>query len=210
MEEVTIRKAVLSDIPYLYEICLKTGNSGKDATDIYFNPYLIGSFYAAPYLLFPDGICFIAESDYRPQGYIIAAPDTTTFNKWMEEQWLPPLRKRYPLPFPPEKISSEKEKNLIETLHKRQFPADTAGMYTDDWLNDYPAHLHIDLLPCLQGKGMGRKLMDTLFAELKQRGIPGIHLGVGSSNTGAIEFYKKLGFSVLQEQTWGFTMAKPT
>jgi len=202
MEEVKIRKAVLSDIPFLYEICLKTGDSGRDASDIFFDPYLQGSYYAAPYLLFSDGICFIAEYEYRPQGYIIAAPDTTAFDKWMEEEWLPPLRKRYPLPFPPDMIRSENEGRLIETLHRSLFPAEK----TYEWLTEYPAHLHIDLLPAIQGKGIGRKLMDTLFEELKQRGIPGIHLGVGISNIGAIEFYKKTGFSVLQDQPWGFTM----
>ncbi|MCL2244335.1 MAG: GNAT family N-acetyltransferase [Treponema sp.] len=201
MENVIIRKAVLSDIPHFFEICLKTGDSGRDASEIYFDPYLLGYYYASPYLLFPDGVCFVAEYEYCPQGYIIAAPDTLAFNKWMEEEWLPPLRRRYPLPFPPEKIRSEKEKKLIETLHINLCTSDT-----DVRLTNYPAHLHIDLLPCLQGKGMGSKLMNTLFVELKKRGIPGIHLGVGSSNTDAIEFYKKLGFSVLQEQTWGFTM----
>ena len=30
----------------------------------------------------------------------------------------------------------------------------------------YPAHLHIDLLPELQGQGMGRRLIDTLRAAL--------------------------------------------
>ena len=205
MKEVTIRKAVLSDIPYLYDICLKTGDSGKDASDIFFDPFLVGSYYAAPYLLFSDGICFIAEYDYCPQGYIIAAPDTAAFEKWMEEVWLPPLRERYPMPYPPDKIRSENEGKIIKALHDCHFPADT-----ESWLTDYPAHLHIDLLPNIQGKGVGRRLMDALFSELKKRGIPGVHLGVGSSNESAIVFYKKVGFSVLEEQSWGFTMGKTT
>jgi len=203
MDEISIRKAVLSDIPYLYEICLKTGDEGKDATSLFFDPYLIGQYYAAPYLLFPEGICFVAENQYRPQGYIIAAPDTAAFRKWMEEQWLPPIRKRCPSPFPSAIIRTEKEKHILELIHNRQFPIDTAER---PWLTDYPAHLHIDLLPSLQGKGVGRTLMDALFAELKRQKVPGLHLGVGASNTGAIAFYRKLGFSVVQEQEWGFTL----
>ena len=206
MEEVTIRKAVLSDIPYFYEICLKTGDEGKDASALYFDQYLLGNYYAAPYLIFPAGICFAAEYQYRPQGYIIAAPDTAVFNQWMEEQWLPPLRKRCPLPFPPALIRSEKEGQLIEHLHRCHFPIDTD---VPPWHADYPAHLHVDMLPSLQGKGVGRSLMDTLFEELKRQGVTGLHLGVGAANKGAIAFYQKLGFSVLQEQGWGFTMGKP-
>jgi ribosomal protein S18 acetylase RimI-like enzyme len=205
MEEILIRRAVLSDLPYVYEICLKTGDGGKDASDLYFDQYLLGHYFAAPYLIFPAGICFAAEYQCRPQGYIIAAPDTAAFNQWMEEQWLPPLRKRYRQPFPPELIRSEKEGQFIGLLHKCHFPIDTAAL---PWLAGYPAHLHIDLLPSLQGKGMGRALMDTLFAELERQKVLGLHLGVGSSNKSAIAFYQKLGFSVLQEQEWGLTMGK--
>ena len=204
MDELSIRRAVLSDIPYLYEICLKTGENGKDASDLYFDQYLLGQYYAAPYLVFPAGICFVVESERRPQGYIIAAPDTAAFSQWMEEQWLPPLRKRYEKPFPAALIRSEKEGKIIELLHNCQFPIEKDA----PWSADYPAHLHIDLLPSLQGKGMGRTLMDTLFTELKHQGVPGLHLGVGASNAGAVAFYRKIGFSVLEEHKWGFTMGK--
>ena len=205
MDEITIRRAVLSDIPYLYEICLKTGDEGKDASALFFNPYLIGQYYAAPYLLFPDGICFVAEYQYRPQGYILAVSDTVAFRKWMEEQWLPPLRKRYPKPFPPALIRSEKERQIIELLHNCQFPIEKDAR---PWLAEYPAHLHIDLLPSLQGKGTGRALMDALFSELERQGVPGLHLGVSASNIGAAAFYRKMGFSILKEHEWGFTMGK--
>jgi ribosomal protein S18 acetylase RimI-like enzyme len=205
MNDVIIRKAQMSDIPYIYEICLKTGEAGKDAEELYFDPYLIGNYYAAPYFFFSESICFVAEYQCRPQGYIIAVPDTTAFEKWMEEQWLPPLRKRYPQPFPQGLIRSEKEAGLIKTVHNKMFPLEK---YYEDLYKDYPAHLHIDMLPALQGKGLGRKLMDSLFKELNRQGIKGLHLGVSAENTSAILFYQKLGFSILKEHDWGFTMAK--
>jgi len=203
MDKITIRRAVLSDIPYFYEICLKTGDESKDASAFFSDQYLLGHYYAAPYLVYQSGICFVAEYEYRPQGYIAAVPDTASFKRWMEEQWLPPLRKRYPRPFP--QVRSKKEEEIIGFIHTRQIPIDIAE---EPWLTDYPAHLHIDLLPCLQGKGQGRILIDTLFNELARKGVSGLHLGVGSSNTGAIAFYKKMGFAVLKEQEWGLTMGK--
>jgi ribosomal protein S18 acetylase RimI-like enzyme len=201
--EINIRRAVLSDLPCFYEICLKTGDGGKDASALFFDQYLLGHYYAAPYLVYRSGICFAVEYEYRPQGYIVAVPDTESFKKWMEEQWLPPLRKQYPKPFPPAR--SEKEKEIIELIHGRKFPVDITEQ---PWLTDYPAHLHIDLLPSLQGKGQGRVLMNKLFDELAQKGVSGLHLGVSSSNAGAIAFYKKMDFSVLEEHDWGLTMAK--
>jgi len=199
--QITIRRAVLSDLPYFYEICLKTGNEGGDASALFSDPYLIGHYYAAPYLIFESGICFAAEYEYRPQGYIIAVPDTASFKEWMEKQWLPPIRELYRKPFP----ISEKEKEIIELIHDRKFPIDSAEQ---PWLTDYPAHLHIDILPCIQGKGYGRVLIDTLFDELARKGVPGLHLGVGSSNQSAIAFYKKMGFTVLKDHDWGLTMGK--
>ncbi|MCL2043630.1 MAG: GNAT family N-acetyltransferase [Treponema sp.] len=76
------------------------------------------------------------------------------------------------------------------------------------WLADYPAHLHIDLLPNIQRKGIGRILINTLFDELTQKKVSGLYLNVGSSNTGAIIYYKKMGFSIIKEQEWGLTMGK--
>jgi GNAT superfamily N-acetyltransferase len=205
MSDPVIRKAVISDIPYLYEICLKTGDSGKDASALYNDPYVVGQFYAAPYLIYPEGVCFVAEHEYRPQGYIVAAPDTAAFRQWMDQVWLPPLRERYPQPFPPEMLRSEMEKNIISTFHHNQFP-----MLLDDmpWFGDYPAHLHIDLLPQLQGKGCGRLLMNKLCEELARQAIPGVHLGVGFKNQGAIAFYQKTGFTTLQETQWGLMLGK--
>jgi ribosomal protein S18 acetylase RimI-like enzyme len=203
MEEINIRRAVLSDLPYFYEICLKTGDGGKDASALFFDQYLLGHYYAAPYLVYQSGICLAAEYEYRPQGYIVAVPDTASFKQWMEEQWLPPLRKRYQKPFP--QARSEKEEDIVDLIHERKFPIDITEQ---PWLTDYPAHLHIDLLPAIQGKGQGRVLIDNLFNELVKKGVSGLYLGVGSSNTGAIAFYRKMGFSVLKEHEWGLTMGK--
>jgi ribosomal protein S18 acetylase RimI-like enzyme len=64
-------------------------------------------------------------------------------------------------------------------------------------LNDYPAHLHIDLLPAAQGQGLGRELIATLLEELRRREVAGIHLEMDGNNTGAGIFYQRLGFTEL-------------
>jgi ribosomal protein S18 acetylase RimI-like enzyme len=204
MKENGIRRAALPDIPYLYEICLKTGDAGRDASPLFNDPFVVGQYFAAPYLLYLDGVCFVADYECRPQGYIVGVPDTAGFNRWMEECWLPLLRARYSQPFPPELIRSDNERGVLEAFHKRHFPPGN----TPDWYADYPAHLHIDILPGLQGKGMGRMLMNNFCSELAGLKIPGVHLGVNIKNTNAIAFYQKTGFSVLQTEEWGLVMGK--
>lgn len=60
---------------------------------------------------------------------------------------------------------------------------------------EYPAHLHIDLLPECQGQGIGRILVETLAEHFKKQGVPGLLLDVAKNNTRAIAFYEKSGFS---------------
>ncbi len=61
----------------------------------------------------------------------------------------------------------------------------------------YPAHLHIDLLPELQGQGWGRRLIEALRDRLRAAGVPGVHLVAAGTNAGAIAFYERLGFTRL-------------
>ena len=65
------------------------------------------------------------------------------------------------------------------------------------FVKSHPAHLHIDILPDYQRMGLGSKLMDTLTAQLRAKGIPGVMLGVGASNTKGRNFYNKYGFRQL-------------
>lgn len=201
---ILIRQAIESDVPYLYKICLETGDSGNDATELFSDPWLIGHYYAAPYLFHDKTLCFVAQEDRIPKGYIIATADTNSFNAWFESSWLPELRLRYPKTDPERHITLQEEK-LIIRLHETVLPFDETE---HPWIAEYPAHLHIDLLPEIQGKGCGRALMDTLFSALASRGCPGLHLGVSAANKRAISFYKHLGFVVLEEDTWGLMMGK--
>ena len=59
-----------SDLPNIYRICLKTAKSGKDGTDLYKYPDLIGNYFAAPYVNFEPELCFIiTKSDILRKVY---------------------------------------------------------------------------------------------------------------------------------------------
>ena len=64
--------------------------------------------------------------------------------------------------------------------------------------NEFPSHMHIDLLPKIQGKGVGGTATQMLFEKLIAAGSSGVHLSVGISNLRAQSFYRKLGFKDLQ------------
>ena len=58
----------------------------------------------------------------------------------------------------------------------------------------YPSHLHINLLPRLQGRGFGRRLIERWLQMAGAAGSRGVHLGVNAANRPALGFYRALGF----------------
>jgi len=185
---LSIRHYIKSDLPYLYEICLKTGDSGKDATHLYRDSLLLGHFYAAPYAVFHPELTFILAENEKPVGYIIGTDNSQAFYEMTEKEWFQSLRAKYPMP---NESDSSLDARIIRLIHKGHVPKPE--------LLSYPAHLHIDILPEGQGRGMGRKLIETFINKLIEMKVPALHLEVGKRNVNAIQFYEKVGFSVIKE-----------
>jgi len=186
--ETDIRPYHPSDLSALYRICLQTGDSGKDATRLYSDPELIGHFYAAPYAVLEPDLCFVVTCSGKPCGYILGTQNSPQFYRRCEKVWFPVLRKRYVFPVTEDTLP---DANIIRLIHK--------GHVINNDVSDYPAHLHIDLLPRTQGKGAGRKLMDIFLNRLRELKVPAVHLAVGKSNSSAIKFYERMGFHVIKE-----------
>ncbi|MFH1477513.1 MAG: GNAT family N-acetyltransferase [Verrucomicrobiota bacterium] len=62
-------------------------------------------------------------------------------------------------------------------------------------LAGYPAHLHINLRPGMQGQGIGHQLINQFLAQLRSAGIPGVHLSAREDNIPALAFFEKIGFT---------------
>ena len=61
----------------------------------------------------------------------------------------------------------------------------------------HPSHLHINLLPRLQGRGVGRAMIERWLACVRALGSTGAHLGVDPANTRALKFYPTVGWREL-------------
>jgi len=202
-----IREYREPDLPYLYEICLKTGDNGKDATDLYHDPYVLGQFYAAPYAFFEPDCVLILEGAYRgltrPVGYILGTSDTAAYTEWFNRRWRPAAAAIYGL---------EKSENAE---YGAKSPAESAvrelisqPLECPMWAADYPGHIHIDLLPEAQGGGWGRKLMDAISARFTSKGCRGFHLGVSAANQEGIAFYRRYGMREISQENWGIVFGK--
>jgi ribosomal protein S18 acetylase RimI-like enzyme len=187
----------MCDLPGMYRVCLLTGDAGTDATPVYRDPDLLGHVYAAPYPVADPSLTWVVTDDEGLCGYVVGTADSQAFARWQEESWWPALRERLPLPAAAD--DGTKDHELLHTVHH-------GARYDSDVTDPYPAHLHIDLLPRAQGRGLGRTLITTLVDALRERGVPGLHLGVSEQNAGAIAFYDRVGFRTVAAHTWGRTL----
>jgi ribosomal protein S18 acetylase RimI-like enzyme len=186
-EPAGIRPYRPGDLDDLYRICLETSDNGQDGTALFSDPKLPGQVFAAPYATFEPELAFVAYDPEGVAGYVLGAFDTRAFAQRLERDWWPALRARYP-EHDLSADASQPERYVVGNIH-RPWPTD------DDLTRGFPSHLHIDLLPRLQGRGIGKQLTATLIARLRGLGSPGVHLFVSLGNQNAIGFYQHLGFS---------------
>jgi ribosomal protein S18 acetylase RimI-like enzyme len=179
-----IRRAVPADRDALFEICLKTADSGEDASALYSEPHLPGYVWVMPYAELEPDFAFVLADGGRAIGYVVAAADTAAFERRLEAEWWPGVRRAIAgvvpsLPF---------DFTVLERVNTPE--------RHEEWLAvDYPAHLHINILPQAQAAGWGRRLIETELDALRRAGIRGVHLGVSPTNERAKGFYRHVGFT---------------
>lgn len=124
--------------------------------------------------------CFVAadEAD-RAVGYVICAEDYDAYRPVFLAEYLP---------------------RLPASPSAQRIGAETSTVLQDKYKKDYPAHLHIDVLPEYQRQGLGHRMVDALCAHLREKGVPGVMLTVGTGNGVGRSFYEKYGFALLEVQ----------
>ena len=183
-----IRRYSGSDHDAVYDICVRTAAAGGDARGKFHSDDLMPDLFAGPYIFLEPRSAFVLDDGGGGAvGYVIGTPDTEAFARAYRERWIPRLADRYPVP-PNPPVTPDDEMLALHYWPERLL---WAG------LPEYPAHLHIDLLPAFQGAGHGRALIDAFCAAMADAGAVGVHVCVVSENTRALGFYDRLGFTNL-------------
>lgn len=189
-----LRPFRVGDEDDLADVCLRTGDSGADATGLYRSSRLLGDVFALPYAAWSPESCFVLDDGDRVVGYVVCVPDTTAFDGWFRLAWWPPRAPAYR----EDRGGATRDRAAVAY-------ADAVGASPVPFVDSHPAHLHIDLLPEAQGQGWGRRLIDTLAEHLRAEGVPGLQLTAGARNTGALGFYRRLGMDELRRTDDGVT-----
>jgi ribosomal protein S18 acetylase RimI-like enzyme len=181
-----IREITPEDREVIARICRLTGRGGDDATGDYGDDDVLADVYATPYLEHASGFGVVAVGESgQVVGYLIGTTDTEAFSRWFISEWWP-------------SVTHDREPRTPADVSLFRTAADPGRMRISAAAR-YPAHLHIDLLEEARGAGAGRRLVEEALVVLSGRGVVGLHLMVAASNTGAVAFYERTGFTALRD-----------
>jgi ribosomal protein S18 acetylase RimI-like enzyme len=185
-EGFLLRQATPADRDALADVCLKTGDAGKDATAREDDPRLLGLIFAIPYQVLAPDLAFVIDGPRGVAGYVLGALDTQAFNVRLSREWYPRLQAELADPG----ADTTRWRGSDWARHRIHHP----DFDVPEALADYPSHGHIDLLPEARGKGIGRRALAFLESRLAAAGSPGVLMQVAPNNTQALGFYAAVGF----------------
>lgn len=122
----------------------------------------------------PEHCLVLTDRENIPVGYLYWAADFVKY----EERY----RKKYLYRIP-------EGRYLMDKLEEMKVMLSLA--------EEFPAHMHMDVLHEYQGYGFGRQLLSKAREQLIQEGVCGLMLIVRAENIGARSFYEHCGFQFL-------------
>lgn len=171
----SIRKYTPSDKIRLRFICKETTDeANKKNQNLLESIAIIFNDYFTEYE--PDNIFVAVNDENIPVGYVICATNIPLFRKKMLSEFSKRVRIIHPASIP----------LLLATV---------IAVYITK--KHYRTHLHIDLLPEAQRKGLGTKLIDALCSHLASKDIKNVSVMTISKKSMGYKFYCKYGFRTI-------------
>lgn len=156
-----VRKVSSVEWREVARVCGETGAGGGPVDEAEREEF--SEHWIGPYRELRPDWTWVALVDKRVVGYLTAAPDSVEFEK---------ARRRLFSPGP----------------DAREFFAPAIRFRL--W-REHPAHLMLAVLPDHRGHGLGARLLQAFFAELRRAGVPSAHLFCGPDSYG---FFERMAF----------------
>jgi ribosomal protein S18 acetylase RimI-like enzyme len=137
------------------------------------------------------------DGNGRVVGYCIGTPDTASFSQRWRDVFTPVVD---PVLVPTPEVQSDNPLMERDDVKGFRYAVHNGSCsMLQPWLEvlqQYPAHMHIDILPEFQRKGHGTSLINTFFEAVKNLGARGVHLDMVQHNATGRAFYDRIGFQI--------------
>ncbi len=183
-----IRRYIPADRESVRRISCETADLGRPIESIFSDRRVLADLLTGYYTDYTAGTCWVAQVSGRVIGYLTGCLNTRHFFGVMAIRIAPLilLESLFRGSFfsrQSRHLFSLGIKSLIMGGFSRRIP-----------INEYPAHLHIDIMPAFRRKQIGRQLIEKFFDQCRAAGIPGVHLSTRDDNKAGRHFFKSMGF----------------
>ena len=188
---IILRAYQPADAAAVRRICFDTALFGRPMQPVFNDDQLIAEALAGYYLRCEPDLTFVADAAGTIAGYISGCADTPRFRRLYARRIAPRLLGLF-------LVRGHWRRPAVWALLLASARAARASRAVHGGLaRDYPAHLHLNLAIAWQRRGLGMPLLDRLLAELRARGIRGVH--ISASSPGGQAFFARAGFQLLAE-----------
>lgn len=176
----------------LYAISLATADLGNDGSRLYGDKMLMGHIYSCPYATLEPSLVLLWMDQEGVAGLVLGTLDTAAWEARLEREWWPALRNKYE---EVDHVPAQQRTPDQRRMHMIHHPTPTPKSV----VSTSPAHLHLNLLPRAQGKGIGKMLLNAWLERASKLGADAVHVGVNRHNSRAVRFWCAAGFTRLHE-----------
>lgn len=156
-----VRKVSSLEWQEVARVCADTGAGGEPVDPLERDAF--AEHWVSPYRELRPDWTWVAVAGREIVGYLTAAPDSIEFEK-------------------------ERRRTFAPGPDSREFFPQAVRFRL--W-REHPAHLMLAVLPAHRGVGVGARLLQAFFAELRRAGVPSAHLFCGPSSYG---FFERMAF----------------
>ena len=185
-QEITIRTFNPADKSKIREICCDTAFMGEPVEAFFEDRDAFADIAISYYTDYEPQSLFVAQAEGKAIGYLAGCKDTRRFKKIFSRKILPLAVLRM---FLRGSISKKKNLRFLASMVRSFLRGELRGR---DCVREFPAHLHINVLPAYRRWGAGKSLIEEYVRYLKDNNVGGLHLY--SFSAAGQEFFAKLNF----------------
>jgi ribosomal protein S18 acetylase RimI-like enzyme len=178
----------------LRQICCDTADAGQPVERFFPDREVFGDLLTNYYTEREPQSTFVADNDGEVTGYTTGCLDTKRFLSTMKWRIVPVVL-----------VKALLRGTLWHPQTVRLLRANI-GLWlkgdhrTGPALDDYPAHLHVNVRQGFRGQRLGQRLVEAFCERARDAGVGGVHAGVSAENAQARHFFEQLGFAELQRE----------